>query len=135
MCFNEPSLTKQNDGDRRRRFRHSCARFACSCTVKPQKSEQAPERKGALLLNICPDGVCFESNFEPSVGERLHIGIRPIIGPEVTARIRVLHARPSMTNGFYIVGSEFDDLEECEKQNLVTLIHTIDRFEEDLAEE
>jgi hypothetical protein len=102
--------------------------------VKPDEGEQVIERKGALLLNICADGVCFESNFEPQVGDCLHIGIRPIVGPEVTGKIRVIHARPSMTNGFYIVGSEFDDLGEHGKQSLIMLMHTIGLFEDDLAQ-
>ncbi len=125
--------------ERRSCARLTCSRFACSCTVKPQAGHAGAadiEKKlGALLLNICINGACFETNFEPPRGANMHFKVRPIIGPEMTARIKVLHTRPSTTSGFYVIGSEFDELSEQDRQNLLTLLLTISQLEEGLAGE
>jgi hypothetical protein len=124
--------------ERRRWARLACSRFVCSCALKlvSPADPAVPEKKlGAVLLNICASGVCFESNFKPPNNARLHFEIRPIEGPDVVAKIRVLHARPSGANGLYIIGSEFDELSELDRQNLLTVLHTIGRMEEDLANE
>lgn len=92
------------------------------------------EKLGALLLNICADGVCVETNFKPSRGSIMHFKIRPIEGPDMDARIRVLHVRPSTAKGFFVIGSEFEHLSEQDRQNLLTLLHTLDRMEKDLAQ-
>jgi hypothetical protein len=60
--------------------------------------------------------------------------MRPIVGPEVLATIRVLHTQPSATHGFYIIGSEFAELGEEDSQNLLVLLDTIKCLEEDLTE-
>ena len=122
--------------ERRRWERLACSRFACSCAVRPVSSASQADRErklGAVLLNICANGICFESNFAPSSGTEFYFEIRPIEGPDVVAKIRVLHARPSESNGLHIIGSEFDELDERERQNLLTVLHTISRMEEDLA--
>jgi len=122
--------------ERRKWERLACSRFACSCAVKPVPSAGQAERErrlGAVLLNICANGICFESNFAPPGGTQFYFEIRPIEGPDVVAKIRVLHARPSGTNGLHIIGSEFDELGEHDRQNLLTVLHTITRMEEDLA--
>jgi hypothetical protein len=91
------------------------------------------EKAGALLLNICDGGVCLESNFKPLVGAVMQFKIRPIEGPEMDAKIRVIHIRPSTANGFYVIGSRFEGLSELDQQNLLTLLHTVNRMEKDLA--
>lgn len=50
------------------------------------------------------------------------------------AKIKVLHTRPSAAKGFYIIGSEFEELSERGRQNLLTLLQTVDRMERGLAE-
>lgn len=125
--------------ERRRCARLTCSRFACSCTVKPESgypsAADIEKKLGALLLNICVNGACFETNFEPARGTDMRLKVRPIIGPEMTARIKVLHTRPSATSGFYVIGSEFRELGEQDRQNLLTLLLTIGQMEEDLAGE
>lgn len=122
--------------ERRKWERLVCSRFACSCAVRPVASAgqtNGERKRGAVLLDICANGICFESNFAPRGGTQFYFEIRPIEGPDVVAKIRILHARPSETNGLHIIGSEFDELDEGERQNLLTVLHTISRMEEGLA--
>jgi hypothetical protein len=125
-------------GDERRRFaRIVCSRFACSCTVRPEHSPNecsGPERYGALLLNISPEGLLFETNVRPSIGDILYMEIRPIEGPEVFARIRVLHTRRSPKKVFYLIGAEFEEISGSGKQGLLLLLDTITRVEADLLQ-
>jgi hypothetical protein len=93
------------------------------------------EKLGALLLNICAGGVSLESNFEPASGASMRFRIRPIEGPDMDAKIKVLHTRPSAAKGFYIIGSEFEELTESGRQNLLMLLQTVDRMERGLAED
>jgi hypothetical protein len=74
----------------------------------------------------------FETNFSPSVGDYLRIEVRPIEGPELSARIQVLHAQYSKKNGFYSIGSRFEEMSELDRQNLFSLIATINRMQHDL---
>ncbi|NQU07015.1 MAG: PilZ domain-containing protein [Candidatus Abyssubacteria bacterium] len=123
--------------EERRRFgRISCSRFACSCSVRPESLPAGPGKdqgRGALLSDISPDGASFETNFRPTAGERMRIEIRPIEGPEVTAGIRVINSRRSERNGFYLVGSKFEEISELDKRNLLVLLDTISRMEQELA--
>jgi len=122
--------------DQRKSARSTCSRFACSCFLKQECSHETgaeSEKLGALLLNIGAGGLCFESNFRPAEGAVMLFTIRPIEGPGLDAKVRVLHSRPSPAKGFYVIGSEFEELGEQERQNLLTLLHMVDRFEKDLA--
>lgn len=129
--------TSNRPGEMRRGLpRLDCSRLACSCTVKPEPYSTTPgenEKRGALLLNISAEGLCFETNFQPSVGEYMHLEIRPIEGPEVSAKIKVIHARRSAKDGFHLIGSQFDEMSESDRQNLLVLLDTIGRLEKDLS--
>ncbi|MBI4832867.1 MAG: PilZ domain-containing protein [Candidatus Lindowbacteria bacterium] len=129
-------MFEQPKEDRRRGMRLDCFRFVCSCTLKSDSSADATgnsKKHGAVLVNVCPQGLRLESNFEPAKGEILHFELRPIVGPEVAARIKVVHTQPSATQGFYVIGSEFAELAEEESQNLLILLDTINRLEEGLT--
>jgi hypothetical protein len=136
--MNQPQASNDVFPERRRSNRITCSRFACSCSLK---SETHPEAKtnsaklGALLLNICPGGVCLETNMKPPRGATMNFRIRPIEGPDLDAKIRILHTRPSSAKGFYILGSEFEEMGEQDRQNLLTLLHMVGRLEKDLAAE
>ena len=87
------------------------------------------------MLDICAGGVCLESNVKPAPGSEMNFMIRPIEGPEMDAKIKVLYTRPSSTKGFYIIGSRFEELNEDNRQNLLTLLHMVNRMEQDLAQD
>jgi hypothetical protein len=87
-----------------------------------------------ILSNIGPDGISFETNFRLSEGDHLLLEIRPIEGPELAARIKVLHSRNSEKNGFFVVGSQFEEMSEGDRQNLHFLIATIERMENNLSQ-
>lgn len=122
----------------RRKFsRINCSRFACSCTVKTGASQEGAsyeKNRGALLINISSQGIRFESNFQPSAGEHLSFKIRPIEGPEVAAMIKVTHTHQSEKSGFYRIGSEFHEISEQNKRNLLVLLDTIGRLEQNLSQ-
>ncbi|RJP21802.1 MAG: hypothetical protein C4520_09090 [Candidatus Abyssobacteria bacterium SURF_5] len=135
--MNTPVANDTTAQERRRASRISCSRFACSCSLKPESPSEVigdQEKLGALLLNLCAGGVCLESNFKPRPGSMMQFQIRPIEGPEMRATIKILHARPSRAKGFYKIGSEFEDLSEEDRQNLLTLLHMVERIEKDLAQ-
>jgi hypothetical protein len=136
MMTNDNLSPTYGDGRDRREFeRLVCSRLACSCSVKPESgngSHSEHSRGGALLSNISPDGVKFETNFRPSAGDFLRIEVRPIEGPEMSARIQVLHAQHSEKNGFFSVGSRFEEMSELDRQNLLVLIATINRMQNNL---
>jgi hypothetical protein len=85
-------------------------------------------------VNICTDGLCLESGFEPIEGDCIDLEARPIEGPDVRMKLRVLHARPSPRTGFRLIGAEIDDISDNYKQNLFALLNTIARFEEGLSQ-
>ncbi|RJP72404.1 MAG: PilZ domain-containing protein [Candidatus Abyssobacteria bacterium SURF_17] len=128
---------KEMQREERRAFtRHDCSRFACSCVVKPHVSAgngPKDDKFGAVVLDVCCDGLCLETNLEASPGTRLFLEIRPIVGPGIATWVNVLHSRPSATGGFHIIGSQFTDLDEHDRQNLLTLLRTIAHLEEDLT--
>ncbi|MBI5118294.1 PilZ domain-containing protein [Candidatus Poribacteria bacterium] len=129
-------MYEQPKEELRKGARFDCVRFVCSCTLRPDSpliQSDNNKRHGAVLLNVCPQGICLETNFEPSEGSRLRFEMRPIVGPEVIATIRVMHTQPSATSGFYIVGSEFAELGEEDSRNLLMLLDTIKCLEEDLT--
>jgi hypothetical protein len=64
----------------------------------------------------------------------MRIEIRPVEGPEVTAEISVIYSRPSEKSGFYMIGSKFEEISELDKRNLLVLLDTISRMEQELAE-
>ena len=131
-------MTNEAGKDRRKFARLTCSRFACSCTVRPESNQiesGVDDRRGALLLNVSPEGILFETNFRPAVGDTMRIEIRPIEGPEVAASLRVLHAGTSMKNGFYLIGSAFEKISGHDKQSLLLLLDTISRLEDDLSQE
>ena len=66
------------------------------------------------------------------MGSQMRLTIRPIEGPEVVARIRVLHTQSSTSSGFYLIGAAFEDLKEGSRQNLLILLETISRLEASL---
>jgi hypothetical protein len=78
-------------------------------------------------------GIFFESTYRPTVGCALSVEIRPIEGPEVNARIKVLHIRDSSSSGFFVIGSKFEEINERSRQNLLVLLDTINRLEDDLS--
>jgi hypothetical protein len=80
------------------------------------------------------DGVCFETKSPPSKGDSLRFELRPIEGPEVTARGKVLHVRRSARTGFFLVGMEIGEIDEQDAQKLLILIDTINRMEKDLSQ-
>jgi hypothetical protein len=109
--------------------------LACSCSVTPEHGDDLHldrNRGGALLSNISPNGINFETNFRPSVGDYLHIEVRPIEGPELSARIQVLHSQQSKKHGFFCIGSRFEEMSELDRQNLLLLLATINRMQHDL---
>lgn len=128
-------MREKPEGEHRRNVRFYCSWFVCSCTVIPEFRPCVPnnsKKRGALLLNICLDGICFETNFAPSIGSSMQLHIHPIEGPEVKAKIRVMHKRSSAKNGFYIIHSEFSEVSGRNRQNLLILLDTISRLQEDL---
>jgi len=123
--------------DIRKFARVNCFRFACSCTVKTGSSQEEAKnekKRGALLMNISAQGIQFESNFQPSAEEHLSFKIRPIEGPEVAAMIKVIHTKQSEKRGFYLIGSEFHEISEQDKRNLLVLLDTVGRLEQDLSQ-
>jgi c-di-GMP-binding flagellar brake protein YcgR len=90
-------------------------------------------RGGAVLSNVSPDGISFETNFKPLTGDCLRLELRPIEGPELSAKIKVLHSRQSEKNGFFAVGSRFEEISEGDRRNLLQLIATINRMQHELA--
>jgi hypothetical protein len=123
--------------DLRRYERVACSRFACSCSVRPESKDNIQSEKnrgGVVLSNISPDGISFETNISLSEGDYLLLEIRPIEGPELAAKIKVLHSRHSEKNGFFVIGSQFEEMSEGDRQNLHFLIATIERMENDLAQ-
>ena len=83
-------------------------------------------------MNICMDGICFETKSPPSEGDCLRFELRPIEGPEVTARGKVLHVRRSARNGFFLVGTKIEEIGEQDAQKLLIFVDTINRMEKDL---
>lgn len=121
--------------ERRSSDRLSCSRLACSCIIKPGPNPTASEvtkRHGAALVNICADGIRFETDFEPSAAALMCVEIRPIEGPQVAATIKALHIQRSERSGFYLVGTEFEEISARDRQNLLLLLDTIGRLEKDL---
>ena len=124
------------NGERREYERFSCTRMACSCFVRSESGDgPRPDRRrgGAVLSNVSPDGVSFETNFMLDAGDCLRLEVRPIEGPELSARIRVLHSRQSEKKGFFAVGSRFEEISESDRRNLLQLIATINRMRHDLS--
>jgi hypothetical protein len=122
--------------ERRRLSRTTCSRLACSCTVKPESVSAATDggkKRGALLFNISPDGISLETDFQPSIRTHMDIEISPIEGPGVAARLRVVRACRSARNGLYVIGAEFEEISEQDRQNLLALLDTIGRLEQDLS--
>ena len=127
---------RSNNWDRREYERFICTRFACSCFVMSEPGDGPwPDRRrgGAVLSDVSPDGISFETNFMPSEGDCLRLEVRPIEGPELSARIKVLHSRQSEKNGFFAVGSTFEDISEGDRRSLLQLIATIKRIKQDLS--
>ncbi len=124
-------------GDRRKNERLTCSRFACSCSLKSESTAEfghETEKAGAILLDICPGGVCLESNFKPPAEALMFFKIRPIEGPELDAKVRVRHIRKSSAKGFHVIGSMFEELTEDNRQNLLTLLQMVSRLENDLRD-
>ena len=125
-----------NGGDRREYERFTCMRFACSCFVSSESengSKPGGRLGGALLSNVSLDGINFEANFMPSKGDYLLLDIRPIEGPDLSARIKVLHTRRSDKNGFFAIGSKVEEISERDRRNLLQLIATIKRMRQNLS--
>ena len=131
------SLPGGDNEDRRRVERILSSRAACTCLVT-QDSYQTALGKGkkhsALLSTISVNGISFESDFRPSDGECMSLEVRPIEGPELSARIKVLYSRSSSNDGFYIIGSQFAEMSESDKQSLLILLNTIQRMEQNMQE-
>ena len=122
--------------ERRRSSRTACTRLACSCTVKPESISavtNGDRKRGALLLNLSVDGISFETDFNPSVQACMNIEIRPIEGPDVAARLKVIHARRSARSGLHVIGAKFEEINEHNRQNLLALLDTIGRLERNLS--
>ena len=133
----DPSQNLGQNRDLRTYERVVCSRFACSCIVKPESGDDLRlenNRGGVLLSNISPTGISFETNISLSEGDYLHLEIRPIEGPELATKIRVLHSRHSEKHGFFVIGSQFEEMSEGDRQNLHFLIATIERMEENLSQ-
>ncbi len=64
----------------------------------------------------------------------MSLEIRPIEGPDLSARIEVLYSQSSSNDGFYIIGSQFSEMSESDKQSLLILLQTIQRMEHDMQE-
>ncbi len=123
--------------DRRRFARILCSRAACTCLVTRNSYQtEFGERKkhSALLSNISVNGISFETDFRPPDGERMSFEVRPIEGPDLSAQIKVLHSRSSSKDGFYVIGSQFAEMGEGDKQSLLVLLNTIQRMEQDMQE-
>ena len=139
MDMGEPGNVEGGGGagaERRRLSRITSPRLACSCMVKPESvpaATDAVKKRGALLFNISAKGIGFETDFLPLVRAHMDIEISPIEGPGVAARLRVVHACRSARNGLYVVGAEFDEISEQNRQNLLALLDTIGRLEQDLS--
>lgn len=122
--------------DLRKYERVACSKFACSCSVKSESGNDfrlENNRGGVVLSNISPDGISFETNISLTEGDFLHLEIRPIEGPELSAKIKVVHSRHSEKNGFFVVGSQIEEMSEGDRQNLHFLIATIERMENNLS--
>ena len=133
----DPSQNIGKGQNLRKYERLACSRFACSCSVKPESGDDLRlenNRGGVLLSNISPNGISFETNISLSESEYLQLKIRPIEGPEVAAKIRVLHSRHSEKDGFFVIGSQFEEMSEGNRQNLHLLIATIERMEDNLSQ-